>query len=61
MGVTNDIRFHPHVKLAAVRDKIEAVFERSAEIDARRVNVTALDGDMAEGGSYGAGQMGSVS
>jgi osmotically-inducible protein OsmY len=43
-GVTNDIRVQPHVKTTDVRDKIEAAFKRSAEIDARRVNVTAQDG-----------------
>ena len=43
-GVTNDIRVQPRVKTADVRDKIEAAFKRSAEIDARRVNVTARDG-----------------
>jgi osmotically-inducible protein OsmY len=43
-GVTNDVRVHPHVKTTDVRAKIEAAFIRSAEIDARRVSVTALDG-----------------
>jgi osmotically-inducible protein OsmY len=40
-GVNNDIRVKPTVKTTDVRDKIEAAFKRSAEIDARRVNVTA--------------------
>jgi osmotically-inducible protein OsmY len=43
-GVTNDIRVQPHVKTTDVRAKIEAAFTRSAEIDARRVSVTAQDG-----------------
>jgi osmotically-inducible protein OsmY len=42
-GVTNDIRVQPHVKAGDIRDKIEAAFKRSAEIDARRVNVIARD------------------
>lgn len=43
-GVTNSIAVQPRVKAGDVRDKIEAAFKRSAEIDARRVNVTAQDG-----------------
>jgi osmotically-inducible protein OsmY len=50
-GVTNDIRVQPHVKIADVRDKIEAAFKRSAEIDARRVNVTAQDGKVILSGN----------
>jgi osmotically-inducible protein OsmY len=38
-GVTNNIVVKPRVKTIDVRDKIEAAFKRSAEIDARRVNV----------------------
>ena len=48
-GVTNDIRVQPHVKIADVRDKIEAEFKRSAEIDARRV--TAHDGKVILSGN----------
>jgi osmotically-inducible protein OsmY len=43
-GLTNNIAIKPRVKVVDVRDKIEAAFKRSAEIDARRVNVTAVDG-----------------
>ena len=43
-GVTNDITVKPHVKTTDVHEKIEAAFRRSAEIDARRINVTATDG-----------------
>lgn len=43
-GVTNHIIVRPRVTAGDVRDKIEAAFKRSAEIDARRVNVTAQDG-----------------
>jgi osmotically-inducible protein OsmY len=42
-GVTNTIAIHPSLKAGDVRDKIEAAFRRSAEIDARRVNVTVHD------------------
>jgi osmotically-inducible protein OsmY len=42
-GVTNEITVQPRVRTSAVRDKIEAAFKRSAEIDARRITVTAQD------------------
>jgi osmotically-inducible protein OsmY len=42
-GVTNEITVQPLVRTSAVRDKIEAAFKRSAEIDARRITVTAQD------------------
>jgi osmotically-inducible protein OsmY len=50
-AVTNDIRVQPRVKTTDVRDKIEAAFKRSAEIDARRVNVTAQDGTVVLSGN----------
>lgn len=43
-GVTNNIVVTPQVKTIDVRDKIEAAFKRSAEVDARRITVSALDG-----------------
>jgi osmotically-inducible protein OsmY len=43
-GVTNSITLNPHVYAGDVQAKIEAAFKRSAEIDARRVHVTATDG-----------------
>ena len=43
-GVNNEIVVKPRVKTSDVQSKIEAAFKRSAEIDARRVNVTAQDG-----------------
>jgi osmotically-inducible protein OsmY len=43
-GVTNVIMVKPHVKTAEVKDKIEAAFKRSAEVDARRIRVDVLDG-----------------
>jgi len=39
------------VKTADVRDKIEAAFKRGAEIDARRVNVTAQNGTIILSGN----------
>ena len=50
-GVSNDIIVKPRVKTVDVRDKIEAAFKRSAEIDARRVNVTATDGKVILSGN----------
>jgi osmotically-inducible protein OsmY len=50
-GVTNSVTVKAHVKSVDVRDKIEAAFKRSAEIDARRVNVTALDGKVILSGN----------
>lgn len=50
-GVTNSVTVKSHVKSMDVRDKIEAAFKRSAEIDARRVNVTALDGKVVLSGN----------
>jgi osmotically-inducible protein OsmY len=42
-GVTNGITLKPQVYAGDVQAKIEAAFKRSAEIDARRVHVTAMD------------------
>ena len=50
-GVTNNITVQPRVKTVDVRDKIEAAFKRSAEIDARRVNVTVTDGKVILSGN----------
>jgi osmotically-inducible protein OsmY len=50
-GVSNAIAIVPRVKTVDVRDKIEAAFKRSAEIDARRVNVTAQDGKVILSGN----------
>jgi osmotically-inducible protein OsmY len=43
-GVANDVMLKVQVKPGDVKDKIEAAFKRSAEIDARRVSVEAQDG-----------------
>lgn len=50
-GVTNDIVLKPHVKVRDVQAKIESAFRRSAEIDARRINVTVLDGKVTLSGN----------
>ena len=43
-ALTNEIVVKAQLKATDVRDKIEAAFKRSAEIDARRINVNAVDG-----------------
>ena len=43
-GVDNAIVVRPRVQPSDVQAKIEAAFKRSAEIDARRVHVSARDG-----------------
>jgi osmotically-inducible protein OsmY len=50
-GVTNSIILEPRVKTIDVRDKIEAAFKRSAEIDARRVSVAATGGKVTLSGN----------
>jgi osmotically-inducible protein OsmY len=50
-GVVNSIAVQPRVKTMDVRDKIEAAFKRSAEIDARRINVNATDGKVILSGN----------
>jgi osmotically-inducible protein OsmY len=50
-GVTNNITLKPHVHAGDVQGKIEAAFKRSAEIDARRVNVIASDGKVILAGN----------
>lgn len=50
-GITNDVKVKTRVKPAEVKDKIEAAFKRSAEIDARRVSVEARDGKVILNGS----------
>lgn len=43
-GVIDQIKVKAQVKPGDVREKIEAAFKRSAELDARRVNVESMDG-----------------
>jgi osmotically-inducible protein OsmY len=50
-GLTNNIGVQPRVKTLDVRDKIEAAFKRSAEIDARRINVSAIEGKVTLSGN----------
>lgn len=38
-GVTNTISLEPHISVSDVRSRIEAALTRSAEVDARRINV----------------------
>jgi osmotically-inducible protein OsmY len=44
VGVTNNITVRPRVSAADVESKIEAALKRSAEVDARRINVGVSDG-----------------
>ena len=50
-GVTNAITVAPHASAPDVRQKIEAALKRSAEVDARRINVTAADGKVVLSGN----------
>jgi osmotically-inducible protein OsmY len=50
-GVTNNIVVKPQVKTIDVRDKIEAAFKRSAELDARRISVVTEDGKVILSGN----------
>jgi osmotically-inducible protein OsmY len=43
-GITNTISVTPHVTAPDVKAKIEAALKRSAEVDARRINVAVTDG-----------------
>ena len=43
-GLTNDIKVKPQAATGDVRARIETAFKRNAEIDARRIQVTAQDG-----------------
>jgi osmotically-inducible protein OsmY len=51
VGVTNNISVRPHVSIAGVESKIEAALKRSAEIDARRINVGVSDGKVILSGN----------
>jgi len=50
-GVTNQISVSPRVSAGDVKDKIEAAFKRSAELDARRIGVETRDGKVILRGS----------
>jgi osmotically-inducible protein OsmY len=45
-GVTNAVSVEPQVSATDVKGKIEAALKRSAEIDARRINVTVAGGQV---------------
>jgi osmotically-inducible protein OsmY len=51
VGVSNAISLEPHVSVADVQSKIEAALKRSAEVDARRINVAASDGKVVLSGN----------
>jgi len=51
LGVFNSITVKPHVKVTDVQTKIQAALKRSAEVDARRINVAALDGKVVLSGN----------
>ena len=50
-GIMNNIAVQPVVKTIDLRDKIEAAFKRSAEIDARRIQVSSEDGKVILSGN----------
>jgi osmotically-inducible protein OsmY len=50
-GVCNDIKIKARVSPGDVKNKIKAAFHRSAEIDARRVDVEVLEGRVILHGS----------
>ena len=50
-GVTDNIKVAPEVSTIEVKDKIEAALKRSAELDARRIRVEALDGKVTLSGN----------
>jgi osmotically-inducible protein OsmY len=50
-GITNNIAVQPPLQPGDIRSKIEAAFKRSAEIDARRINIAAMDGKVVLSGN----------
>ena len=50
-GVTNAIMVQPRIKADNIQAQIEAAFRRSAEIDARRVNVAVQDSKVTLSGN----------
>lgn len=51
VGLSNGITVRSHVSVADVQSKIQAALKRSAEVDARRINVTATDGNVVLSGN----------
>lgn len=50
-GVANTITLEPHIRVADVKAKIESALKRSAEVDARRINVAVADGKVTLSGN----------
>lgn len=50
-GITNQIQLSPRVSPGDVKIKIEEALRRNAEVDARRITVTAADGTITLAGS----------
>lgn len=50
-GVINSIQVKPHVTAGVVSGRIEDALRRNAELDARRINVSAVDGKVFLSGS----------
>jgi len=50
-GVINDIVVQPQLRTTDIREKIEAAFKRSAELDARRISVATEDGKVILSGN----------
>ena len=51
VGVTNNISVRPHISVADVQAKIQTALKRSAEVDARRINVAATGGKVILSGN----------
>jgi osmotically-inducible protein OsmY len=51
VGLANGITVRSQVSVADVQSKIQAALKRSAEVDARRINVTATDGNVVLSGN----------
>ena len=50
-GVVNTVAIKPHVTVGDVKGKIENALKRSAEVDARRINVAVSDGTVTLSGN----------
>ena len=50
-GVTDSIALEPHIRVTDVKAKIESALRRSAEVDARRINVAVADGKVTLSGN----------
>lgn len=50
-GLSNNLTIQSEAKITDVRTRIEEAFKRSAEIDARRVNINVMDGKVTLSGN----------